>query len=128
MKRVRGLNSYLPLLKIGEIRPTKEYLIEEVILENIPVRWQRECDLKGIDESNKWSELQAFLIKCEEDIGNTQAHETDRNPRTQLSSDPRTQTQGTGKCKGKDVDKNKVNNPCKLPDHQGHEWSDCFNN
>ena len=22
----------------------------------------------------------------------------------------------------------KRENPCKLPNHQGHEWSDCFNN
>ena len=39
MKRVRTLNSYLPLLKAGEKRLTEEYLLDEVILENIPAHW-----------------------------------------------------------------------------------------
>ena len=128
MKRVRNLNRYLPLIKAGEIKLTEEYLLEEIIFENIPADWQRECDLKGIDETSNWSEVQAFLMKCEEHLGETQTRLTDRNSRSSVSSDPRTQTQGTEKGKGKDVDKNKVNNPCKFPNHQGHEWSDCFNN
>ena len=39
MKRVRTLNSYLPLLKAGEKLLTEVYLLDEVILENIPVHW-----------------------------------------------------------------------------------------
>ena len=66
MKRVKSLNSYLPLLKAGEKRLPEEYLLEEVILENIPSRWQRECDLRDIDETSNWSEVQAFLMKFEE--------------------------------------------------------------
>ena len=128
MKRVRTLNSYLPLLKAGEKRLTEEYLLEEVILENIPARWQRECDLRDIDETSNWSEVQAFLMKCEEYLGETQTSLTNRNGSSAVNSDPRFQTQGTEESKGKDTDEKKINNPCKFPNHQGHEWSDCFNN
>ena len=125
MKRVRTLNSYLPLLKAGEKRLTEEYLLEEVILENIPARWQRECDLRDIDDSNNWSEVEAFLIKCEEQLGENQSHQSDKDQRTQ----PRTNSKSTqGKGKGKDNDKRDLENPCKLPNHEHHEWKDCFNN
>ena len=126
MKRVRTLNSYLPLLKAGEKQLTEEHLLEEVILENIPARWQRECDLRGIDESNNWSEVQAFLIKCEEHLDENQSHQSDRNQRIQPRTDSRTSIQGKGK--GKDYDKKDLKTPCKLPNHEYHEWKDCFNN
>ena len=67
-------------------------------------------------------------MKYEEHIWETQTRMTDRNSKSSVNSDPRTQTHGTVKGKGKDVDKNKDYNPCKLPNHRGHEWLDCFNN
>ena len=94
MKRVRTLNSYLLLLKAGDKRLTEGYLLEEVILENIPARWQREYDLRDMDESNNWSEVQAFLIKCEKHLGENQSHQSDRNQRTQPRTDSRTSTEG----------------------------------
>ena len=119
---------YLPLLKVGEIKLTEEYFLEEIILENISVRWQKECDLKGIDETNNWAEVQAFLIKREEHLGEIQAHLTDRNPRNSSNPNSRAQTQGNEQGKGKDNNKKKIANPCKLPNHQHHEWKDSFNN
>ena len=71
--------------------------------------------------------MQASLIMCEEHIRDTQAHQTDRNSITHSNHDSRTQTQGNGRGKGKDNDKNKLVNPCKLPNHQHHEWKDCLN-
>ena len=111
MKRVRTLNSYLPLLKAGEKRLTEEYLLEEVILENIPARWQRECDLRDIDETSNWSEVQAFLMKCEEYLGETQSSLTDRNWSSSVNSDPRFQTQGTKKVKARMSTKRKLSTP-----------------
>ena len=67
-------------------------------------------------------------MKCEEYLGETQTSLTDRNSSSSVNSDPRIQTQGTEKSKGKDVDEKKVNNPCNYPNHQGHEWSDYLNN
>ena len=122
MKSVRSLNSYLPLLKAGEKRFTEEYLLGKVIVKNIPARWQRECDIRDIDESNNWSEVQAFLIKCEEHLGENQSHQPDRNSRTQPRPDSRTSTQGNGRGKDKDNDKKNLKNPCKLPNHEHHKW------
>ena len=69
-----------------------------------------------------------FRIKCEEHISENQAHQIDRNPRTQSRLDSIPPTQGNGRSKGKDDNKKKIANPCKLPNHQHHEWKDCFNN
>lgn len=105
MKRVRILNSYLPLLKVGEIKLTEEYFLEKIILKNILVRRQKEYDLKGIDETNIWAEVQAFLIKYEEHLGEIQAHLTDQNPRNSSNPNSRAQTQGNEQVKGKDNNK-----------------------
>ena len=128
MKRVRSLNRYLLLLKAGEQKTYRRILTEEFILETIPARWQRECDLRDIDETSNWSEVQVFLMKSEEYLGETQTSLTDRNSSSSVNSDPRIQTKGTEKSKGKDVDEKKVNNPCNYPNHQSHEWSDYLNN
>ena len=66
IKKVRNINAFLPLMSSKAAKMTDIELLEHVILENIPNKWIQECDLKGIDEDSKWSEVVDFLLTCEE--------------------------------------------------------------
>ena len=68
MKKNRIINTFLELMNPKAVILTATELLEHVILVNIPTRWKQEYNFRGIDEDSNWSEVQTFLLTCEERI------------------------------------------------------------
>ena len=137
IKKVRNINAFLPLMSSKAAKMTDNELLEHVILENIPNKWIQECDLKGIDEDSKWSEVVDFLLTCEENFpSNSDRHGTrdnrhqrdNRNPKDNSNSNNNRNQRGTRTSGKSGNSSSTLKNPCKLPNHEKHEWSSCFNN
>jgi len=137
-KRIRFINRMLPFMQGGARAKNDVYMLENFIFENIPKDWAIQCELKGVNEDTSWTEVCAFLQTCEKYFKNENVNKSKQNYQSEDNSNENTSNtdesekpDGRGnnsKKSGKDTNTGGINNPCKFPNHGGHDYKDCFNN
>ena len=127
--RLKTMNSYLPILglKTKEKGMTEEGLVK-IIARNIPRDMRMEFYLAGEDQCTTVAEALHFLIMIETKNSSNSSRNRNRDGEVANKKNRKQRNgRGAGKNKGNGSGKS-VKNPCKLPGHSGHEWSDCFYN
>lgn len=98
----------------------EEHLLEEIILENILTRWKREYDLKGIDQTSSWAEVQTFLVKYEEQASG-ESQDRSRRREGYKKRFKQSRKGENGNDKGNYGNTGDIKNPYELPSHSKHE-------
>ena len=125
IKRIKVINGYFPLMKLGAVKFTEEELIRYVIKPNIPRSWVKDFKIgKGITMTSTLEVLgQLKAIEAAESSDRNRSNKKDNKKFKRNDNDSRN--------KSSDKDKNgkqKFKNKCRLDPQGNHEWDDCFKN
>ena len=137
IKRMRLINSFLPKMEANTNAMTEIVLIKECIRPNIPNHWMEKFEMQGGKDKSTIKETSKILERIEkwESKGDNNKKPNDSNKRK-----PEQDSKGNGNKPSKRRDpkpkgilkdgkpKAAVENCCKLPNHQNHQWKDCVNN
>ena len=126
VRRIRHLNLYLQILSGGKGDSFDEKeLSRKCITPNIPQAWTKDFRLREGHEEKKLSRVIKILEILEHAEERMEKKKEKSNSKSNKENKDGKRSGKSGKDKSK---KEKPKNPCKLPNHSGHDWADCFNN
>ena len=123
--RLKAINTYLPILNLSENAESfDEEGLVKIITRNIPNSWKARFKMVNGHRSTTVAQAQKILHYIEkEDARVTKSAYKGGGQKT-----PKNKKYKNKKKKPEDEGHRKIGNPCKLPNHGGHDWSNCFFN
>ena len=104
-------------------------LIKECIRPNIPNNWRREFEMQGGKDKRTFVDTERVLRRIEKwEVKDTPKILKDPPSRNKEPFKKKAGEKEKGKAKGEPKANPSIKNPCKLKNHQNHDWKDCFNN
>jgi len=132
ISRIQNINALLPHMSEGSNALTKEQMIEEVIVPNIPTQYLREFRLhSNVNDSLRELTRKLSDIIPENDDSNSRRENKGkgRNQNNNPRDNPRDNPRGNGRNNNRrssDNSSKTFKNECGI--HKGHEWADCRQN
>ena len=124
LRRIKHINGLVRLMGEGATGLTTKIIIKEVITENVPAAWRVHLKAQRLHRSNSIAEVQQLLEVLEEEHIASDDEEERESKNNQQSGKGKGKNQKSGSTAGN----SDIKNPCKIPNHKGHDWRECYNN